>query len=617
MNMKRILSIPIRLKLMVMLLLVVTTAVGVITFTMASLFHQDRRTYIHDLASVAVLSTAEECRSLLTGYVERLRAYARILDKPDITPRQKTVLLNEFFEDFPDLVAVTLFLDGEEIASVYDARTLEAAGLSKEETAGNRARNSIPQGKIESDYAVVENSTMTADLPTMTLTTALDIGGSGDRSFLSAIVRLDSLRRLSTRTGVFEIFLLDSNGVYLAHTIEDLVTRRGVFDLPPGIESIHGEHSASMTLEHVDNDMEMISGFAGVEVGKVTAVARIPKSAAYIASRDLRRTLLGVALILLLISAVVGLAAARRLTRPIEHLSEATRKIGMGNFDIKVGVESWDEIGALAHSFNRMGAELRNRESRLKEAHEQVLQSEKMAAFGQLGAGIAHEIKNPMSGILGFAQVSLKNAVQGTTLHKHLAIIERESIRCRDIINNLLMFARREKTEKEPMSINEVIDRTCQLMDYQFRQKDVALEKDLDAEDPALMGNANQLQQVFTNLLINALQAMNGSGSRVVVRTGRPDSGGVEIRVSDDGPGIPQEYQDRLFEPFFTTKPGGKGTGLGLSVSFGIIRDHNGTIEVKSELGRGAEFIITLPKDPGPESVPATDGETEQAGHPA
>jgi signal transduction histidine kinase len=304
---------------------------------------------------------------------------------------------------------------------------------------------------------------------------------------------------------------------------------------------------------------------------------------------------MSVSLALLIMSALLGLFWSRRVTRPIEQLSKASKFVGKGEFDITVQRTSRDEIGDLAESFNEMAAELNTREKALKEAQAALVQSEKMAAFGQLGAGIAHEVKNPLAGILGFAQLSLRKVEEDSQIHRNLMIIQRETRRCKTIIENLLKFARQEKVSRNPTEINPVVEDSISIIDHQLGINQVRLEKDLSSGLPPFLGNANQIQQVLMNLMMNSQQAMEGKPGLITITTRRLETGEIEVRVRDDGPGIPEEIQDKLFEPFFTTKATGKGTGLGLSVSYGIIKDHNGDIRVESKPGMGTAFIIILP----------------------
>jgi signal transduction histidine kinase len=366
-------------------------------------------------------------------------------------------------------------------------------------------------------------------------------------------------------------------------------------------------------MEYPRDGVQMVGGFARVDRVGVLAGAQIPKSAAYLASRSLMRNLILVSLVLLLSAAVLGVWLSRGITRNLERLTATAREVGHGRFDVKVDVESRDEIGTLASSFNEMASELNAREKALLAAQAQLIQSEKLAAFGQLGAGIAHEVKNPLAGILGYVQLSLRKVEPESPIHNNLKVIEKETRRCKTIIDNLLKFARQEKVAHEPIEVNRVAEDTAALVDHQLGMHQVRLEKALAESLPRVLGNANQLQQVLLNIILNAEQAMEGKPGTIRIETAGQEDGRVEIRVRDTGPGIPKEIQARLFEPFFTTKPAGKGTGLGLSVTYGIVKDHKGEILVESEPGQGATFIIRLPAVQPGESA----GNGSRTGRPA
>jgi signal transduction histidine kinase len=242
-----------------------------------------------------------------------------------------------------------------------------------------------------------------------------------------------------------------------------------------------------------------------------------------------------------------------------------------------------------------MATELDSREKALKGAQAALVQSEKMAAFGQLGAGIAHEIKNPLAGILGLTQLSLRRATEDDPVYKNLTIIEKETNRCTTIIQNLLKFARQEKVAFEPVNINQVAQDAAAIVEHQLEMHKVKLKKNFASSLPMISGNANQIQQVLVNLMINAQQAMEGSPGEVTVTTLSLDSSHVQVQIRDNGSGIPEDIQAKIFEPFFTTKEVGKGTGLGLSVSYGIIKEHKGEIKVESSPEKGTTFKIEFP----------------------
>lgn len=609
--MKSRLRFPIRLKFLMTMLLVVTGVVSAIIMTMAGLFHDDKRVYITDLTSMLAVGTAEEARSLLVSYEERMLVYARIIRNEELSREIKGKLLNEFFEDFPELIAVSLTHGEEEIAAAYNGAALESGGLTKDDLTSYWRDNPVAPDRATLDDSYVRNVTLSEALPALALVTARPGPDDEGTDLVTAVIRLDALLRVAGRAEAFETFLIDSDGGYLAHADGDRIAGREAAPVLPGIERVQLQNSIGVGKEFDYDGTPTIGGFAAARYGDVTAAVLIPKSAAYLASRDLLVRLLGVALALLVASTLIGLFGAHQLTRPVERLSSATRMIGQGNFEIQVDVASRDEIGDLAGSFNQMATELNVREAALDQAQSQLIQSEKMAAFGQLGAGIAHEVKNPLAGILGCAQLSLRKVDRETPVGKNLTLIEKETRRCKSIIENLLRFARQEKAILEPIHVNPVVADAIAIVGHQLGMHKITVEQELADGVPEIHGNSNQLQQVLMNLMINAQQAMEGEAGTVRITTLHNESGHVEIRVADTGPGMTPEIKEKLFEPFFTTKPGGKGTGLGLSVSFGIVKDHNGEIRVESEPGQGATFVLTFPPLRSPQTIRG-DGPTEE-----
>ncbi len=594
------LVIPIRFKLMVTLLVVITLVVGSITYTMAKLFHTDKTTYIYDLTSIVAQHVADEAHALHTGYQQRLKLFSRIMLDPALSQSDKGKLLRELFTDIGEFVAVTLYDENGEQVTVYDARSLENAGLTKADLEAYRQQHPLPLAAIRAGEIYAVNSSLNETLPTMTIALTLFDKEAGISSVAAAVVRLDKLMTLTRRSSVFESFLLDSEGRVLAHNDISLVVRHAELDWIPDsalakLQVLRQGQSAATTLEYdIAGGESIVAGYARAQHGTLIGGVQVPKSAAYLTARELLDNMVWVALVLLALAAIIGVLWAQRLTRPIESLSEAVKVVGQGNFNIHLKVNSRDEIGALAGSFNTMTTELHDREEALQTAQTALVQSEKMAAFGQLGAGIAHEVKNPLAGILGYAQLSKRKVDKESPIYKNLLVIEKETKRCKDIIENLMKFSRNDSGNKRPTDINSVIDDAATIVDHQLGVNRVTLTKKLASDLPKVYADGNQLQQVLMNFMINAQQAMDGKPGEVTVSSALVDEL-IEIRVSDNGPGIPPDILEKVFEPFFTTKPVGKGTGLGLSVTFGIIRDHKGELRVESTVGEGAAFIFTLP----------------------
>ncbi len=239
---------------------------------------------------------------------------------------------------------------------------------------------------------------------------------------------------------------------------------------------------------------------------------------------------------------------------------------------------------------------------------ERLLQSEKMSSVGQLVSGVAHEINNPLTGIMGFAQLLLLQPLDDQA-RGQVATIYEEAERASKIVANLLTFARRRRAQKEPADLNNLVDRVLELRNYDLRMRNIEVERDFDPRLPRTMVDANQLQQVFLNIVINAEQAMRSTGGEGTLRiTTRAQGSTIAVAFGDTGPGMDSDTLRRIFDPFFTTKEAGEGTGLGLTISYGIIEDHGGRISADSYPGRGTTFTIELPLVEAHAVAPIPDG---------
>lgn len=302
---------------------------------------------------------------------------------------------------------------------------------------------------------------------------------------------------------------------------------------------------------------------------------------------------------------------------PLKYKGRVAGLFALGNLTYRDSFEQRDsellaifaDQVAIALENARLFQDLEQSLAELKETQAKMIQTSKMAAVGQLSAGVAHELNNPIVGILGYAQYALEK-IKGRDVSqltdkdlenytKYLAYIEHESQRCKVIIQNLLNFSRKSTVEMQATEINKVLEETFTFTAHQLQMNNVRLEHDLEDGLPTISANPGQLQQVFTNVIINAQKAMKDGGTLTVASrlSGAPDAPDavVEITFTDTGCGIPPDAVPRIFDPFFTTRGVGKGTGLGLSLSHGIIKNYGGEIGVESEVGRGTTFVISLP----------------------
>lgn len=320
--------------------------------------------------------------------------------------------------------------------------------------------------------------------------------------------------------------------------------------------------------------------------------------------------------------------------RPVKALEHGTEHLGNGNLGYQIEVQSEDEIGELARSFNQMSSRLKSEHEEnvawthtleqrveqktreLKRAHEHALHTEKMASIGKMAAVLAHEINNPLSGILTYAKLLHKwiDHENGSLNRRQdicdsLDLIASESRRCGDLVKNLLTFSRATPMNLQATDLNRVIEQSLRLVQHQLDLAAIQVQTEFDPELPLVQCDGAQIEQVLLALMMNAIDAMPQGGNLWLTTTANREKNQVEVVVRDDGSGIPPEILPRIFEPFLTTKETGRGVGLGLAISHSILDRHNGNIEVQSELGHGTTFTVTLPWD-AEQTVPAANETT-------
>ena len=321
--------------------------------------------------------------------------------------------------------------------------------------------------------------------------------------------------------------------------------------------------------------------------------------------RELERTqatLLFVSLAGILISGLIVWYLIRRITQPLLVLRDHAEAVGRGDFTRRISRFSDDECGAVAVAFNDMTgnlqasrADLEKAVNTLKSTQAQLMQSEKLSAVGQFVAGVAHELNNPLTSVIGFSEL-LQATSTDPKQKDQLGHIARSAMRCHKIVHSLLGFSRQHEPERKMVNLHEVAETVLEIVTYDMRVNNVALVREYAENLPSLLGDSHQLQQVVLNIVSNARQALEvfRRDGRIILRTGSTDTH-VWLRIVDNGPGISPENLQRIFDPFFTTKPQGKGTGLGLSLSYGIVQEHHGSIRAESQPGVGTEFILEFP----------------------
>ncbi len=308
---------------------------------------------------------------------------------------------------------------------------------------------------------------------------------------------------------------------------------------------------------------------------------------------------------------------------PVHKLTLGTQEISKGNLDYRIAARSNDEIGRLASSFNQMADELKRarneltlwaqtlegrvaeKTEELRRAHANMVQMEKMVSLGKLASTVAHELNNPLEGVLTYAKLlkrMVKEGVQTSEtveeIQSELSIIADETARCGNIVKNLLLFSKQKVGEFVEADIRVAIERSLNLIDHHLKIHNISLETDYQREPLMLFCAPQQIEQALLAIVINAIEAMPEGGALKVEAHHFAATDAIHITISDSGIGIPDDALPHIFEPFFTTKENGKGTGLGLAVVYGIIERHGGTIEVQSKYHGGTTFTLLLPRTP-------------------
>jgi two-component system NtrC family sensor kinase len=397
--------------------------------------------------------------------------------------------------------------------------------------------------------------------------------------------------------------------------------RARVFADPAGkrmlasMEVIRNEPSCSNAACHVHSSSQSVLGVLDI----VYSLEEI--------DREMNRSVTVIVVLLLgfvfAAALLLSLFVHRLVYRPLRDLEAGAKRISAGNLDEPIPVRSDDEFGRLAASFNSMTGALKESQRELREwthtleqkvdertralrkAEAETVRGEKLASVGLLAAGVAHELNNPLTGILTFSSLIRRKMPDGSPDAEDMDLVIKETKRSAAIIRRLLDFAREKAPEKKFADLNRLIEDTVRIVERPAHLHDIRIELDLERSLPQLWVDANMIEQVVMNMLVNAQQAIEGEG-RITVRTRRapqpksPEPGAkpvpmVEISIVDTGCGIPEANLKRIFDPFFSSKEVGKGTGLGLSVSHGIVRAHGGAIEVESKVGEGSTFRVYLP----------------------
>ncbi|MBL8951319.1 MAG: HAMP domain-containing protein [Myxococcaceae bacterium] len=540
----------------------------------SDIFASDKLASLKDVTRVLASTAAEQVDASVEALAEKLRFYGRSRPAPDeLFPAGSGVhAVRVFSREGSQWQEVSSFVRPGAPGAVAQVAPLTAVQLDTARVAGLVVDNTSVAGTALSRIAVAAGETMV----------------------VTASVEPGRVFRSIAAGGIVRLYLLDAGGRVLLHPEPDKVLQQVDLSAVPVVRDALKAELPSGEREYESATGGWVSSFTRTRAGQLVVVAEAPREEAFRAARALTTRALVVGALMIGIAVALAVYFSRRVSAPLAALQGTIERIARGELGAEVEMQSANEIGSLAESFNQMSRELMRRSEELDRKNQQLVQSEKMSAIGELSAGLAHEVKNPMVGIVGFAQLG-QESTSLDEAREYFKLIDNDAQRANGILQNLLEFARPPDVEQEVLEFNQVVAGAVRLTAHQLQLNGVRVHTDYADGLPKIRGNGNQLRQVLLNLLMNASQAMEGFKDKHLYVQTKGGDAGAQVSVRDVGPGIAPDAQARIFEPFFTTKPRGKGTGLGLSVSRSIIEAHRGEIRVESEMGKGATFFIRLP----------------------
>jgi len=433
-----------------------------------------------------------------------------------------------------------------------------------------------------------------------------------NRTLAAEILLADVASRVAelSRESAGVAYLVDGGGEILAHGEPDGRIAHEERRLP---QAGFAANAASSQLVHRADGQRWLAAFAPVGTYRWGAVVAQPMHVAFAAAENLASYTVTFAGVAILLALGVGWLLARRVTRPVQRLSRAAAAIAAGDYGTPVEARGRDEIADLGRAFGRMTAEIRRRDeeirgwnrelqarveertAELKTAQDQILRTRRLAALGSLGAGIAHELNNPMTAITGYLAILKKQLGPASPQGELIAHAQEQATRVARVIEDLRSFADQERAAQgQRFSLVRPVRAALDLYEDRLRAAGIDVQARFEEPLPDTQGNPVQLQQVVAHLVENAMNAMPGGG-RLEVSVGSIDGDALRLRIADTGKGIPSQLRERIFDPFFTTKDQAGRVGLGLSVSHSIVEAHRGKILVESEEGIGAAITVLLP----------------------
>lgn len=583
------LSIRAQVVLLVGLLLLAAMAVYLTLAT--RIVTRDKEATVYDVNALVAGTVADQVETTVDGFADKLRYFGQEYASTPGDAERRARSLFSADDEVLSLEVDTITEGGVERSFLYfDAERLSALNIEKEDILLARKQTPVPFDVVRRSGVLLQNASLPPDLALLRLSAVTADG----KAIITAELRPERLLKTVTTGSVTRVFLVDSLGRVLAHRDASKVIAHEDFSALTPVQSALSGKAARGAEQYEQGGEQRLASYARVGNGLAAVVAEVPVAEIFGATRELSSRSLLFAAGIVALALVLAIILSRALTAPLRRLSDTMVVISKGEYGVTVPIEGAPEIRSVGTALNEMSRELIRRSDDLQRAHNNLVQSEKLSAVGELAASVAHEVKNPMVGILGFAQLG-KESDSMAEAKEYFGLIESDTLRANKILQTLLEFARPPEMEMEPLGVNEVVQGALQLCQHQLQMQGVKVETALGDKLGGILGNNNQLRQVLLNLMMNAGQAMAESPTKRVTVSTVADGDFAKVLVADTGPGMTAEVMQHLFKPFFTTKRRGLGTGLGLSVSRSIIEAHKGTLTAESAAGQGATFIVRLP----------------------
>jgi signal transduction histidine kinase len=587
-----VLQLSLRTQIVALVGAMLVAAMGVYLLLATRIVTADKEASVYDVNALVAGTVAQQIERTVDGIADKLRYFGQ---EYEITPGDAERRARSLFEADDAVLSLEVFKrteGGFERSFLFvDNRRLAALNLTADDLTEARKYTPAPLDAVQTAGLVLQNASLAPDLALVRLSTATADG----RAVVVADLRPEWLLSAVSTSRVYKVFLVDRLGVVLAHPEAEQVIKRENLSALPVVKDALGGKLARGTEEYEAQGSQRVAAFARVDNGVGAVVVEVPRDEVFKATNELSRRSLLFAVGTVSLALVLAVLLGRRVTRPLRELQKTLLVISRGEFGVEVPVAGPTEIQSVGVALNEMSRELVRRSEQLQKTNAQLVQSEKLSAVGELAASVAHEVKNPMVGIVGFAQLGQESS-DLPELHEYFKLIEQDAFRANKILQNLLEFSRPPEMEIEALGMNDVVKGALALCVHQLQMQGVRVDTSFAEGALDIRGNSNQLRQVLLNLMLNAGQAMEQSPKKLITVTTRAaDAGFAEILVADTGPGLAEDVKDKLFKPFFTTKRRGQGTGLGLSVSRTIIEAHRGQIRAEGAPGQGATFIIRLP----------------------